>query len=250
MLRFYAAKYVELSHKMTAVEWAFSEHAAKHGDLVVAQGDREGFLGLLDVIEQNCIPVGLKGPVKEARRARDVAKTADFTYRDASERIARLWERLAEDLEESMIWRVDPDAADDFDISSLGEDIDVAFPKISFDITEAYRCLALDRGTACVFHLMRIMEAGLLKIGVDALGVAPETRGWEVILRIAKKNLDGRRSGDAKDALLDQTLAQLYAVKDAWRNPVMHVDAKHTTEEAKAILGAAKAFMAKVARLA
>jgi hypothetical protein len=38
------------------------------------------------------------------------------------------------------------------------------------DISEAAQCLALNRPTACVFHLMRVMETGVQILG-NRLGI-------------------------------------------------------------------------------
>ena len=37
------------------------------------------------------------------------------------------------------------------------------FPGASFDVTEAGNCFAFERFTACVYHLMRVAEFGLVK---------------------------------------------------------------------------------------
>src|SRR5262249_6091339 len=43
----------------------------------------------------------------------------------------------------------------------FGEEVATKFVPANQDIEEAGKCLALSRGTATVFHLMRVMEAGL-----------------------------------------------------------------------------------------
>ena len=43
----------------------------------------------------------------------------------------------------------------------FGETVVEHFSAAAFDIEEASKCLALQRPTACVFHLMRVMEEGL-----------------------------------------------------------------------------------------
>jgi len=43
----------------------------------------------------------------------------------------------------------------------FGDDVFAKFQSANDDIFEAGMCLALDRGTACVLHLMRVLEAGL-----------------------------------------------------------------------------------------
>ncbi|HWN42015.1 MAG TPA: hypothetical protein VNW71_07310, partial [Thermoanaerobaculia bacterium] len=43
----------------------------------------------------------------------------------------------------------------------FGEGVAAAFPSAVIDIEEAGKCYALSRYTACVFHLMRVMESAL-----------------------------------------------------------------------------------------
>jgi hypothetical protein len=43
----------------------------------------------------------------------------------------------------------------------FGPEVAQHFPSTIIDIEEAGNCLGLSRGTACVFHLMRVMEVGL-----------------------------------------------------------------------------------------
>ena len=52
----------------------------------------------------------------------------------------------------------------------LPKDVFNAFPSANNDILEASNCLALERGTATVMHLMRVAEVGL-KALASALGV-------------------------------------------------------------------------------
>lgn len=47
----------------------------------------------------------------------------------------------------------------------FGEAVSQSFPEAAFDISESGTCLALARPTACVFHLMRVLEIGLAAIG-------------------------------------------------------------------------------------
>ena len=53
----------------------------------------------------------------------------------------------------------------------FGMKVNAKFPMIQYDMVEAENCLAMGRDTACVFHLMRIMEVGVQKFG-KKLGVA------------------------------------------------------------------------------
>ena len=74
--------------------------------------------------------------------------------------------------------------------SLFGKDVRVAFPSAIIDIEEAGKCLAFERWTACVFHLMRVMETGLHVLG-DSLNLPLTTnRSWDAVLRKCGEELD------------------------------------------------------------
>ena len=49
-------------------------------------------------------------------------------------------------------------------ISHFGDEVANAFPNLIEDIDEAAKCLALSRYTACMFHLMRVMESSIHRL--------------------------------------------------------------------------------------
>jgi hypothetical protein len=119
------------------------------------------------------------------------------------------------------------------------------FPSALDDLDEAAKCLAFGRSTAAVLHLMRIVEYGLralhAHLGITVVLEGNE-RNWGNILRRIKSNIDSRPASGKKDSL-QAKYAMLNAVKDAWRNPSMHIGHKHTPEDADRIHGAVKSFM-------
>lgn len=70
----------------------------------------------------------------------------------------------------------------------FGASVYEAFPSAIDDTEEAGSCLALGRGTACVFHLMRVMEAGLMAVATK-MGIA-YAPSWESYLKQIKGELD------------------------------------------------------------
>ena len=46
----------------------------------------------------------------------------------------------------------------------FGLEVDIQFENIRFDLTEAGKCIALERSTAAVYHLVRCLEAGIREI--------------------------------------------------------------------------------------
>jgi hypothetical protein len=139
--------------------------------------------------------------------------------------------------------------ADFYDQPELfGKKVNMRFPKIQFDMVEAGNCYAMGRGTASVFHLMRIMEIGVQKFGT-ALGVTlTGQKNWHNILDEIHKAIKALPK-IPKTVKMSQAAANLYSVKLAWRNEVMHPNDKYTLEEAKNLIGQVKLFMGQLATI-
>jgi hypothetical protein len=132
----------------------------------------------------------------------------------------------------------------------FGKDVNDRFPMAIDDIEEAEKCLALGQGTACVLHTMRIIEVGLKALG-NALNI-PYAPSWESYLiqisaNIAKKYKNKTAKWKRDEKFYRDLSGDLLIVKQAWRNPTMHVDRKYSVEEAEQIFTAAKSFMVRLA---
>jgi len=130
------------------------------------------------------------------------------------------------------------------------------FPSSATDIAEAGKCLAASRYTACVFHLMRILEVGLRSLGksLNDPRLDPKTNpSWDRILSKCddeqRKPLRDRSAEWKSDEKFFSTAtATLRAVKDAWRNPTMHVERRYDEDEAREVYAAARGFMRHIAK--
>jgi len=124
----------------------------------------------------------------------------------------------------------------------FGAIVSEAFPSAAYDISEAGKCLALERSTACVFHLMRAMEVCLLAFA-ESIGVGTSNNpSWGALLE--KMEVKVKKDDDfAKEALL-----LLRSFKNAWRNPTMHMEKTFTQEVAQAIFVATKGFMNHISK--
>jgi hypothetical protein len=121
------------------------------------------------------------------------------------------------------------------------------YPQLTFDIVEAGNCLALNRSTACVFHLMRIVETGVQLFG-KKLGIPlANEKVWQVILDQVNKHIISMPEKPAAKKRQKERYADvaghLYNVKVAWRNPLMHPKRTYTPEEAEHLFISVKAFM-------
>ena len=134
----------------------------------------------------------------------------------------------------------------------------LSFPeKAAFEMLEAGKCFAAARGTACVFHCMRVAEYALRKLA-RRLRVTIGDRGkkcpleygdWnKVITAIRNKIGEIRRfpAGPAREKQL-----QFYSsaadhceyMKDIWRNELMHTRRFYSRSETLGVLNRVRDFI-------
>jgi hypothetical protein len=161
--------------------------------------------------------------------------------------------RLADELEARMLLFVEPDKVQFYEKPTLfGPAVEAKFgPDVALDVEEAGKCLALDRGTACVFHLMRVLEVGLQALEAK-LGIArTKDANWHIILQDINNAIKAMpfATQAEKDyrAPFAAAAAHLENVKNAWRNDVMHPRESYTPEQALDVWNHSKALMAKLA---
>jgi len=134
--------------------------------------------------------------------------------------------------------------------NQFSDAVALRFSDAVYDIDEAAKCLALDRGTACVFHLMRVLEIALQALGRD-LKLAKIDQNWEVLLNevdAAIRALPFKTDAEkAYRAPRSEAAAHLRNVKNAWRNQTAHPGNKYTPEEATNIWSHTKALIQSLA---
>lgn len=128
--------------------------------------------------------------------------------------------------------------------SLLGLQARLAFEASWHDCTEAELCLSLDRWTACVMHLMRVLEIGLQALAhhceVEHGGNWNRTlNDIEAKLRTVRKTTDGAEA----EEWAAEAGTHLRFIKNAWRNPAMHSGGIYTKAEAEHIFEATGSFM-------
>lgn len=131
----------------------------------------------------------------------------------------------------------------------FGNEADAAFPSSRDDIYEAAKCLAVERGTACVMHLMRATE-GPLKALATHLNVGRQN-DWGSYIREITKELNARMKAAGKhtadEIFYAEACEAFERVKRAWRNKSMHLDHTYTESRAREIYEATRDFMAFLA---
>jgi len=163
-----------------------------------------------------------------------------------------LHERIQDEMNERLFLYVPAEDAQLYKTSEacLQKSVLDKWPHLIEDGSESIKCFALSRYTACVFHLMRVMEFGVQKFG-DKLNVKlTEELVWQKILDLADKAIKALDQKAEETKQLASVSANLYNVKLAWRNEVMHPKATYTKEEARRVLDSVQAFMAELVAVA
>lgn len=133
------------------------------------------------------------------------------------------------------------------------------FPETGDDIEAAGRCFAFDENTACVFHLMRVVEHGLRRLArlVDIEDPKPS---WGAILQKLEKYALRTEYKDLPPVVqrhrefIREVLPRMQGIQHAWRNKVDHVGDKLVPiqqidpKTASEIMTATEAFMRMLAR--
>ncbi len=170
-----------------------------------------------------------------------------LTNRQVAEHIATLDKVMRFEMQNHIFFFLSPELAEYYDSPELlGADVLSKFPDLRYDIVEAGNCYALGRSTAVVFHLMRIMEVGVQALGAK-LGVSlANEKNWQNILDEVNKAIKAL-SKSASTVEMSEVAANLYSVKVAWRNEVMHPKDWYGQDEAKNLIALVKIFMQQLA---
>jgi len=130
---------------------------------------------------------------------------------------------------------------------AFGKQVSEGFPSASYDISEASKCIALERSTAAVFHLMRSIEVALKAVAYY-LGVEePKNPSWGIWLQCIRDERQRRGKGWEEKTFFQDVAMRLDAIKDAQRNATMHIENVYTEEETEEIFDLTKNFMKKIA---
>jgi hypothetical protein len=174
--------------------------------------------------------------------------TLEECYKALEEVIVRLWDELEGG---GHFYYIPIKQAALFERSEpFGAEVLQKFPKLTEDIQEAHRCYACGLYTACVFHLMRVMEHGVQRLGKRLhVPINVKTETWNAIANQINAKVRTLSPKSPKTKIYAEIASHLYNVRVAWRNEVMHPKATYTEKEADMLLGQVGAFMQRLATL-
>ncbi len=204
----------------------------------------------LTAIRNLCQEIGLRVSTKCVDHMIDQSAKEEPQIGTVIEAVRQLERTIKWEMEDKLFMYIPPERAERYDRKGLlGEDVNTKFPALQYDIVEAGNCYACGRSTAVVFHLMRIMEAGVQAFGTK-LGVPlVNEKVWQAILDGINAAIKKLPTKDPATVELSQIAANLYSVKLAWRNEVMHPKDTYTLEEADNLIRQVKIFMEQLAKV-
>jgi hypothetical protein len=224
--------------------------ANKHRDMhpVVNNGIRENIVALIENLEIELPPERFEFCRKSLGRLRETVVKSSQTA-PILEHLQDLRVRLLDECE--MIFCVSLDDSEKalFEQQSplFGDNVEAKMNAASEDISEAGKCLALNRPTASVFHLMRVMERAVQMFG-DMMGIPlANEQNWQNILDQINKKIKFLDHKQKQTKTFAEISNQLYAVKIAWRNEVMHPKQTYTVDEAREIFRHTEIFVKQLA---
>lgn len=205
-------------------------------------------------IEKWCRDIDLKFAIAHTERAIQLLER-DASFNQVLNAVDELRQRIADEMKSELFLYVPSEHAKFYGLSDpFGPAVTAAFPSVAYDIREAHNCYALERPTACVFHLMRVLEVSLASLG-NVFGLSLDHTNWgPAIDHIEKKVREVRQDDlwkvmpDWKDQLefYAQAVSYLGITKEAWRNYTAHARGKFTQEEAKQMLESVKLYMQRI----
>lgn len=219
---------------------------------------RAHFINSLLILESTAQKMGMTGTTVGIRRARE--ECLEYLAAPIGTDVHRLQivvnhcERVLlafmDELQGRDLFTLDPKHAIFFDKEiPFGQQCDAAFPSATYDISEAAKCRALGRWTACVMHLMRALEVGLSALARHYQ--IEHQANWNTVLnQIESKSREvGKKThGAEEEKWAAEAALHLRFVKNAWRNHAMHPLEKYDEDRAVAIYDHCRLFLSHLAQ--
>jgi len=275
MLQVYAHAIVSVLDSLRALE----QETRFSVNTPASQQRRMETLGLA---AEGCRILSLGSATKQLLRMAEASGRA-MPLKDFVSMVAELRLRITEDLADKVFYcvtdgavvmqffrRNDPSIDDDETLQPLSllpkrayelfdASISKRFAETISDVEDAARCFVFEQYTACIFHLMRVVEHGVMRLGALLDSQDPKPSWGAILKRVEKYALytefkDLPVSLQPHKEFLRQVLPRMQAIQHAWRNKVDHVGSRLIPTEAtdaktaSEIMTATEAFMRALAK--
>ncbi len=242
MLKFHAVRFIGIMDTIRTLEDVFG--SVKQEDSIPPHIAEE-LAAMTESAHTLVSELGLAMSIVAADRLADEL-SGGCDVRRLVELFRDLRRRIQDELDSRMVFIVSQDHARYYDAAKplAGSAIVDELPDTITDAVEAGNCFAVGRYTACVFHLMRVMEVCVKALG-GQLGVSSaDEKTWQVVINDIRREVKSKYRDEqgADRKTYEAILSHLESVKIAWRNPTMHPKNVYTEEDAETILEAVRIF--------
>jgi hypothetical protein len=224
---------------------SLTNNLPEYRDKPLEEADIEAALERIEKVGKLCADFGFRSLFCEVERNRESVKDG-CSYAELGRIAENLRNRIQDEFKDVLLLWIE-DAKYYRQDELFGDKVAKRFRKASFDIEESGTCFALNRHTACVYHLMRVAEWGLKAIA-ERVGYPDPRPRWEAVLTYIDSQLNKNR--DEISALFKGDIefiagisTHMHAVNLAWRRRVAHVERTYIEEEALQIMTATKILM-------
>ena len=233
-----------------------SELTKNIADKPLAKDTKEKALRALLILRNSCEQIEFDLAIKGADWALKELAQEGITNAQHAAIIGELERRVTDELSSNLFFHVPmgrakyyPSKDETYETKPLLSAAALKkFPRSTEDMEEAGKCFALGRYTACVFHLMRVMERGVQRLGKKLKVTIPvEEKDWGKISTHVNGALNRLPNSTVQEKRIHAryTKAAVYLdnVRESWRNPTMHPKETYTDEEAEDCLRFVKQYM-------
>lgn len=249
MNRFHADKFMLVTDFLAKME-AIAQARPQNKDDLITEDVKLIFTENVEHASEACAQVGLIHCLQHLKRIKLALSYVDIKFAEYTVLVKELQNRFQDELQSRLLMHIASEKARYYETVELfGQAVADKFPSAAFDIEEAGKCFALDRHTACVMHLMRVIEIGLRAVA-KGLNIpdAELLPTWNAIIakiESAMRTAANKRGSEwlEIEPFYREIPAYLFAIKIAWRNPGMHVEASYDEERAEDIYNAVRGFM-------
>lgn len=255
MLKFAAASFVHVTRQLAELKHLYATVPARQ---LISQppSTPRTAADILHRLKQECHAIGLSMAEMQIDRMLHGLIQTNCTYGAFRGFIEELQNRIADQLTTKLILYI-PDTKASYIASprdAWEDSILSKFPSIAKEIDEAAKCYGTGRNTACVFHLMRILEAGLNSLA-KVFNVPFQHANWEQVLNQVEKKIKDISTSPTKPSnwkedqqFYSESASQFRYFKDAWRNYAMHLHERYDEGQTLSIYNHVREFMSHLSK--
>ncbi|MDE2166178.1 MAG: hypothetical protein KGJ66_07560 [Alphaproteobacteria bacterium] len=168
--------------------------------------------------------------------------------------LQRLYKRFEDELANKNFYYIPSERFEFYGKTDLfGSLVAEKFRSTAEDIENAGNCYALGQSTATVLHLMRAMESAVSHLSRQlSVSITPQDTWGQMLSKMDDKIKILPETDEPQKRRKEQwseARANLWHVKQAWRNPGMHPKQTYTMPQARDVLDAVRVFMGTLAQL-